>query len=340
MVTVLIHPSRGNADGRVNLKRSLEKTVRFIDPAIASLLTETERTELLLRHPSGEAHFWGTYDQNKALISRVFEGDAVIFTGQGSGWGVGVVGYRFENPVFARKVWRETEGKGTYQHIYSLARFHKTAIPYADINAPLGLKPTNHFQGMAVYDRDGRGDLLVEALHLDVGADYMMADAALAESLEGEVPPDSPLRPIEPAFDGTIPVTARAAGVMRRGESMLVAAFAATLPSRVTYGRQLVTAGMTDLCIEWPDHQELVEAKSLADHGHVRAALAQLLDYAPALASPPAVLTALFPTRPDDRSVRLLHRYGVDCLYRAASEDYAREAAPEHASAGIRLLWH
>src|SRR5687767_3263005 len=112
MTTVLIHPSRGNKDGRVNLRISLEKEVDFSAPPISSTLTPGQRAELLERHPTGRARFWGTYDSNRSKIMRVREGDLVIFTGEGAGWAVGVVGYRFENPLFSETLWKETEGKG------------------------------------------------------------------------------------------------------------------------------------------------------------------------------------------------------------------------------------
>ena len=340
MVTVLIHPSRGNADGRVNLKRSLEKTVRFTDPEVASLLSQDQMNELLLRHPSGEARFWGTYEHNRSKILRVFEGDAVIFTGEGQAWAAGVVGYRFENEAFAQKVWQETEGKGTYRHIYSLANFETVDIPYPAINEPLGLRPGNHFQGMVVYDRDGKGDVLADALHLELGGDYLLADARLASALDTEVPVNSALRPIEPAFEGIIKLRPRSAGgVMRRGESMLVAAYAATLPDGITHGRHQLAAGVTDLWIDWGDQQELVEAKSVCDHEHVRHAMAQLLDYAPAMDNMPTIVTALFPSRPPIRSVSLLHRYGVDCLYRIGAGSYRREGATQLARTALIAMW-
>ncbi len=66
---------------------------------------------------------------------------------------------------------------------------------------------------------------------------------------------------------------------------------------------------------------------------------AQLLDYAAAMASdPPDVLTALLPHRPDDSAVALLHRYGVDCVFRGGDGAYVRLPAPQEASTAIRRL--
>ena len=56
---------------------------------------------------------------------------------------------------------------------------------------------------------------------------------------------------------------------------MLVAAYAESLDDNVTWGRQRLTAGVTDLCVESDIGPELIEAKSSADHQYVRQALSQ-----------------------------------------------------------------
>jgi len=72
---------------------------------------------------------------------------------------------------------------------------------------------------------------------------------------------------------------------------------------------------------------------------HVRQALGQLLDYAPALESPPDILTVLLPTAPSESVVRLLHRYGVDCVYRRPNGTYLRRGAPEASMDAVARLW-
>jgi len=47
----------------------------------------------------------------------------------------------------------------------------------------------------------------------------------------------------------------------------------------------------------------------------VRQALAQLLDYRRFSPKPVARLSALFPERPPDPSIELLHDYGIDCVH-------------------------
>lgn len=291
MTTLLIHPSSGRNDGRVNAKRSLHVPVDFSRSELARTLTSGQLGELRRRHPDGRARFWGTYQHNGDKIARVHEGDVVLFTGQGGAWAVGVVGHRFENPGFARSLWVETTGKGTYRHVYALARYQEVDIPYTDINRPLGFKPSNHFQGMAVYEGD-RADTVIDALRIDItlqeDAAYEAADDDLAVELEEELQQAAPLSPVETV--GSAWAVRRVDGgdrLVRRGEGRLVAAYAASLGRDVEYGRNFTTAGVSDLYIRHPDGDELIEAKSVETHLYVRQALAQLLDYAPAIQTDP-----------------------------------------------------
>jgi hypothetical protein len=84
-------------------------------------------------------------------------------------------------------------------------------------------------------------------------------------------------------------------------------------------------------CAASGEHSELIEAKSLSDHTYVRQALAQLLDYGPALPEVPTAAAALFPGRPSKRGIELLHRYGIDCIYRTGPRSFRREPAPQAA---------
>ena len=192
---------------------------------------------------------------------------------------------------------------------------------------------------MAVYEGE-RADAVIEALRIDItpqeDAAYEAADADLAVELEEELQQTTPLSPIE-AVGGTSVIRRVDGGdrVVRRGEGLLVAAYVASLPSDVEFGRNFTPAGVTDLYIRHPDGGELIEAKSVETHLYVRQALAQLLDYAPAIQPTPRLVSALFPRRPTLRGIRLLHRYGIDCIYRTGPGQYQRLEAP--ASARERL---
>ncbi|MFF3062062.1 hypothetical protein [Streptomyces sp. NPDC057909] len=71
----------------------------------------------------------------------------------------------------------------------------------------------------------------------------------------------------------------------------------------------------------------------------MREALAQLLDYAPHTPEPAVRLTALFPTRPADQDLALLHCYGIYCVYRTHPLTFDRTPAPQEARASMMPLW-
>lgn len=341
MTTVLVHPSRGAKDGRINLQRTLEKTVDITDGALAPLLAPTERAELLARHESGQIRFWGTYEANRKKIERVHEGDIVVFTGQGAAWAVGVVGYRFENDAFAKAIWVEHPEKGAYSHVYSLTFFEQVTIPYPVVNAPLGNSPTNHFQAMAVYDGE-RADRLVDALRTELptlfGFLYEGEDERLAKTLEQD--PKVDLLDIEKlGVSETSYMVEPGERTVRRGENALVQAYAATLGPTAKHGRERTSAGVTDLQVKANGTHELIEAKSSTSTVAVRQALAQILHYAPSTKTPPDRVAGLFPTRPASHHVSLLNRYGIDVLYRTGPGQYERLEAPEERRTALRAFW-
>lgn len=145
--------------------------------------------------------------------------------------------------------------------------------------------------------------------------------------------------PIEVRSRGDTVVRARAASTMHRGESLLVHDYIASLPSAATWFRHNLDIGVTDLGVRHAGRLELVEAKSSVKRTHVRQALGQLLDYAPALENPPDVLTVLLPSAPDESIVRFLHRYGVDCVHRGSDGQYVRRPAPAAPMAAVASLW-
>jgi hypothetical protein len=344
MTTVLIHPSRGAKDGRENLKRTLDVKVPFRKEPYASALTTRQHAELEARHPDGLAHFWGTYEHNAAKIGRVHEGDVVLFTGQNEVWAIGVVGYRFENASLAAAMWTNHPDKGTYRHIYAVTQLERLSVPYAVVNRALGLKETNHFQSMAVYDEE-RAQAVIDVLHLEVpaahGEDYAAKDQALAKVLEGDKKSTSPFLAIEKVHATSTSYTVSPGErVVLRGEGTLVQAYAATLPSEVAVGRQPTPAGMPDLCVDHGSHTELIEAKSSADRAYVRQALAQILHYGPELEPTPALAGALFPARPAQPDIAYLHRYGIDCIYRAGADRYVRLPASKKARARLLDQWN
>lgn len=342
-MTVLIHPSLGRNDGRVRSKISLAEPVDFASDPLRSTLSEVELAGLMARNPEGRARFWGTYPPNYPRIRQVSEGDYVLFTGQSRVWAIGEMGYRFDNRNFASALWPSQPDKGVYEHVYALSRFEPVSVSYADVNRALGNKLGNNFQQMTVVS-GRRADDLVEALRLDppsIAADeHLRADERLAELLAPETGARWSLDPVEAVHATSTAVTVPASErIMRRGEGSLVVAYVESLTGAVRCGRSRTDAGVTDLQIHHEDRTELVEAKAASSREYVRQALAQLLHYAPSLEPRPDVASALFPDRPAEDDVQLLHRYGIDCIFRTGAGAYERLSAPGKHRALLRSFW-
>ncbi|GAA1118693.1 hypothetical protein GCM10009605_59090 [Nocardiopsis composta] len=73
--------------------------------------------------------------------------------------------------------------------------------------------------------------------------------------------------------------------------------------------------------------------------GHVRQALARLLDYAAHTDRPVDRVWGLFPHEPAADLVGLLHRYGIGCIYRAAPEQFVHLPPPEKNQGLIVQFW-
>ncbi|MFD9461127.1 hypothetical protein [Streptomyces sp. NPDC060027] len=122
--------------------------------------------------------------------------------------------------------------------------------------------------------------------------------------------------------------------VVHRTEAFLVQEYVGFLG--IDQPKRLRTpAGITDLYLALPEGSEVVEAKRAGSRRFVREALAQLLDYAPHTPDPAIRLSALFPDRPADRDLELLHRYGVDCVHRTHPMTFERTPAPQEARASM-----
>jgi hypothetical protein len=127
--------------------------------------------------------------------------------------------------------------------------------------------------------------------------------------------------------------------VVHRAEALLVAEYEGTLTDQ-SVKRIRTPAGITDLYVTGSDGVEMIEAKSGSDHRFVRQALGQLLDYAPHTPAPVSRLGALFPKRPAEVGIALLHRYGIDCIHPTEPKVFARHEAPAEARTHIQKLWH
>lgn len=345
---MLVHPtgvSPANAEAREHWRATIETPVDFRTGAVGASLTDGDRRALERAHPDGRARFWGTYGRHGSIVRRLAPGDLVVFTGAGQVTGVGRAAFTTQNASLGDALWRNRPREGSYLHVYSVERFVHAAAPLAglrDAGVAWFQTPSyidDHRAATIIANYSDliapllEGEAAPEAL-LRAAQEYQDADALVAADL-------SWVRemPIEVVTAGNATVSSRPATTLHRGENLLVHDYISRLPRAARVRRLRTAVGVTDIDVWIGGQHELVEAKSSAARHHVREALAQLLDYAAAMASdPPDVLTALFPHRPDGSAVALLHRYGVDCVFRGGDGAYVRLPAPQEASAAIRRL--
>lgn len=124
--------------------------------------------------------------------------------------------------------------------------------------------------------------------------------------------------------------------VIRRAEAVLVALYRQSVRGLGDY-RLRTAVGFTDLYLS--DEGDIIEAKRSSEHRYVREALGQLLDYAVNVTVSVRKLTALFPESPSEADIKLLHAYGVDCLYWAGKENFVRVPASTVVRATMRSIW-
>lgn len=127
--------------------------------------------------------------------------------------------------------------------------------------------------------------------------------------------------------------------LVNRAEALLVKAYRQTLTTAVEVGRVRTPFGICDLYVRDGTEVEIIEAKSGSAHAYVRDALGQLLDYVVHSPSPVDRLAGLFPARPGDGDIALLHRYGIDCLYRTADGGFTRHSAPGQRRYAMAVFW-
>ncbi|MEU7872802.1 hypothetical protein [Dactylosporangium sp. NPDC049140] len=123
--------------------------------------------------------------------------------------------------------------------------------------------------------------------------------------------------------------------VVRRAEAVLVALYRQSVAGLGDH-RLRTAVGFTDLYLS--DSGDIIEAKRGSEHRYVREALGQLLDYAVHVTVPVRKLTALFPASPSEADIKLLHTYGVDCLYWEGASRFVRIPASAAARAAMESI--
>ncbi|MGW2082143.1 hypothetical protein ACWCOW_35390 [Streptomyces sp. NPDC001939] len=334
---VVIQPSYGNPAARRHWGDTLDAHVDFTTHRRASFLASDQRKQLNEFHPSGAARFWGATSVQDAKMDRLHAGDIVLFTGKNHVRGIGEIGALFRNAQFANSMWTEDPTKGSWHNVYSLLSFAPTAIPYEEIWALPGFNVGDNFMGLRILDPE-KATTILDGLGIEA-----QVDAELGRQLQEPVA--RALRTHTDIVDGEAlrtqttryTLTEREL-VVHRTEALLLQEYTDSLG--IEQPQRLRTpAGITDLHLTRPDGSEVVEAKRSSTRRFVREALAQLLDYAPHSPEPATRLTALFPTRPADQDLDLLHRYGIDCVYRTHPHTFDRAPAAQEVRAGMTPFW-
>jgi hypothetical protein len=337
---VLIAPSYGNPASRARFADTLASEVSFVDEPVRSALGADEFEALIELHPGGTARFWGALSRHDAKMDRLTTGDAILFTGRNRVQALGKLGCKLRNTTLANLLWEPDPKTGSWSNVYTILGFQYVShISYRDIQELAGYSPKDVFQETRV-PKPEQAAALISGLGLDEVTpqgereEEARAETALLDALaeQARVSEAETNRTHSSEYHRT-----EKRVTMSRAEAQLVDLFWSTLPAGQAKSLH-VAGGRSDLFIV--DGGELIEAKKSAMHRYVRQALGQLLDYA-AHAKPVQVqrLTALFPHAPAVADVRLLHRYGIDCLYWAGGLEFSRLEAPSEARDRMRAIW-
>ncbi|MET9348583.1 hypothetical protein [Streptomyces termitum] len=299
-------------------------------------LTDEEHARLLNAHSSDRARFWGATAAQDKNMSLLRSGDVVLFTGQKKVRGIGEIGVTFRNAGFADAMWEKDPKNGSWLNVYSLLSFKPVDIPYEEIWALPSFNAGDNFMGLRVL-RGEKAEEILDGLGIRTVGENRRA---LARDKEvAQLISKGKIVPVEGVH--TEKTTYRREEreiVVRRAESLLVTEYKETLGD-LNVSRLKTPGGITDLYVVGGEGPELIEAKSDSDHRHVRMALGQLLDYAPHGPEEVERLSALFPSRPVDSDVALLHRYGIDVLYRMNAHEFDRIEAPGESRDHMRQAW-
>ncbi|GIG89252.1 hypothetical protein [Plantactinospora endophytica] len=335
---VLIAPSYGNPASRARFSDTLAQPVSFLAPPLKATLRDEELDALLKLHPDGSARFWGALARHDSKMDRLATGDHILFTGDNQVQAIGKLGCKLRNQALADLLWQPDPKTGGWSNVYSVVDFRLVHdLGYSEIQVLAGYKPRDVFQETRVPSPE-QAAALIAGLGLD-GADsgHDDEDALAEETLVAALNDGSVIFDAEGNHTDTTEYERKAGKViLRRAEARLVARYRQTLPDSQAH-RLKLDVGWSDLYII--EDADLIEAKRSAAHRYVRDALGQLLDYAAHASHPVNRLTAMFPERPADRDIRLLHMYGIDCLHWAGGDIFHRLEAPQSARERVREAW-
>ncbi|MEV0396868.1 hypothetical protein [Polymorphospora rubra] len=334
---VLIAPCYGNRASRARFGDTLAVEVPFGEGALRDALSEAEFKALLRLHPNGVARFWGALGKHDSKMDRLALSDPILFTGGNRVQALGRLGCKIRNARLANLLWKPDPKAGSWSNVYSVLDFRRvTDLTYSEIQVLAGYSANDVFQETRVPDAE-RSAALIQGLGLNAAPEEAEEDAQaereLLEALRNrpEVFEAEAMHVESAEYQRSVKTV-----TVRRVEARLMAKYRDSLPTGQRK-RLRLAVGWTDLYdLAGAD---LIEAKRSARHRYVREALGQLLDYAAHTTHPINRLTALFPEAPSAADVRLLHIYGIDCLYWSGQEDFKRLEAPSDARQRIQAMW-
>ncbi|MFI9812405.1 hypothetical protein [Saccharothrix variisporea] len=335
---VLLAPSYGNPRTIKRFQETIENEVEFASARLGHLLEPAHLDGLRALHPSGFARFWGATAKHDADMDRLTIGDIVVLVGGKKVRAAGEIGFRFRNPAFADELWDQYEDGQSFVNVYTVTNLQWIDRPIEDLWAVDGFRPKDFVYGQRLL-QDERAGRVLRAF----GVRYSLAEATLEARLNeaSRVLGGSKVIPVENT--GTSPVVQRITArviAAERVEAQLVQRYRAFHSASGFTSFRTPAGHRADLYLEEDGWVEIVEAKSLADHDKVREAAAQLLDYAAQSPKPVTRLTALFPERPADGSVRYLHRLGIDCVHHRPDGLFVREDADDVRRQHMLPVWH
>ncbi|GLY32534.1 hypothetical protein [Kineosporia sp. NBRC 101731] len=330
---VLIAPSYGDPAVRKRWHDTMEAPISFTAARISQHLDAGELDQLRQHHPDSTARLWGAKPRFDAAIDQLSTGDLVLFTGQSRLRAIGTFGFKTRNERLADELWPPAPGEAGWTNVYSVTDLLPVqGISYPELATYLGYGEKYPFQGTLLVSAE-QASRVIANLGIEVHGSQDVeesADVAALLPVYGRIPLER-MHVSESAYDQH----ARTISI-HRVEALLVQRYAASRPDQAIE-RIRTETGYTDLYV--PAEKDLIEAKRGAGHGFVREALAQLLDYSTHTDVPIDRLTALFPSRPADRGIQLLNRFGIDCLYYDAPEDrFTRVPTSAEAFKAVRTL--
>ncbi|WP_347040850.1 hypothetical protein [Brachybacterium nesterenkovii] len=193
-------------------------------------------------------------------VSRMDQGDFVLFTAQNMVRGIGEVGARFQNAAFADSLWAPDADRGSWWNVFSLQSFTPVEIPHDELRSALGTSSQDNFMGMRIVSDPERVAAVVEAFGLDSQSQFDRSverarDLAMGLGSTEVVAPE--------ANNTSGSSYSRAAGeiIFRRAESALAEDYRAQLSADADVQRLRIDGRLSDLYVRGSGQADLIEAR-------------------------------------------------------------------------------